>query len=355
MKITSPEWPIEYCTNCNADLFHQRGFDPSRGYWICKGCGQLLTNPDDPRFDSPSGIYWFCDKCNDFLNLQPGFSEACESWTCTKCGFENRMGSDTVFSSDWDWNRAKEDPAYWLSQKDRSKLEQYPVLDMIDDEHRVYLVGELSPSQELTGNLFVRKDLKEYNAEVFRYLQNHPQEGIPQIHELFVSDRFLTVIEDYIEGETLQELLEEQLFSENEAIEIMHRIGRIVAGLHHSEPPIIHRDIKPANIIRRPDGEIFLLDINAAKWYRPDESQDTKLLGTQGFAAPEQYGFSASSPQTDIYALGVLLNVMLTGELPNRQMAEGISGAVVAKCTQMAPEERYRDVEELLEALRSKK
>ncbi len=75
------------------------------------------------------------------------------------------------------------------------------------------------------------------------------------------------------------------------------------------------------------------------------------MLGTTGFAAPEQYGLSQSDVRTDIYALGVLINVMLTGEHPSRRLAEGRMGRVVQRCTQVNPEKRYKDVLHLMEAI----
>ena len=89
------------------------------------------------------------------------------------------------------------------------------------------------------------------------------------------------------------------------------------------------------------------MDFNAAKYYSSSSTEDTVLLGTQGYAAPEQYGFGASSPQTDIYSLGVLMKEM--------QASTGSSSSnlspIIEKCTQINPSERYKDIRELKEAL----
>ena len=110
------------------------------------------------------------------------------------------------------------------------------------------------------------------------------------------------------------------------------------------DPPIIHRDIKASNIIISQEGTVTLLDMDAAKWYRDQSDRDTKLIGTYGYAAPEQYGFGASDERTDIYSIGVLLNVTLTGCLPSQKMAEGRIGAVIEKCVKLDPKERYASV-----------
>ena len=90
-----------YCTNCGADLETQDGFDPDTGYWICRECGQRLTDPDvhntSDRFE---GVSWFCDRCGAFLNKQPGFSDNYGSWTCTECGCYNRISEDEIDDSE---------------------------------------------------------------------------------------------------------------------------------------------------------------------------------------------------------------------------------------------------------------
>ena len=78
---------------------------------------------------------------------------------------------------------------------------------------------------------------------------------------------------------------------------------------------------------------------------------DTQVLGTTGFAAPEQYGLSQSDARTDIYSLGVLMNVMLTGQHPSKRLAEGRMGRIIEHCTRVNPAKRYRDVLRLMEEL----
>ena len=114
----------------------------------------------------------------------------------------------------------------------------------------------------------------------------------------------------------------------------------------------IHRDITPSNVMLGNNDEVFLLDVNVAKKYVPDQLEDTKLLGTLYYAAPEQVGFGhgASTPKTDIYALGVLLNVLITGKLPKEEKAKGEVWVIVDRCIKLDPEERYSD-EELLSVL----
>ena len=114
------------------------------------------------------------------------------------------------------------------------------------------------------------------------------------------------------------------------------------------KPPIIHRDIKPSNIIITGYNRAVLLDFNAAKSFSSSEDTDTVLLGTSGYAAPEQYGFGASSPQTDIYALGVVLKECLAAsENPPDRLLK-----LAERCTRLEPEDRFSSVEELASEIR---
>lgn len=99
-------------------------------------------------------------------------------------------------------------------------------------------------------------------------------------------------------------------------------------------------------------GEVVLLDMNVAKWYNSEENEDTRLLGTRNYAAPEQagYGLKASSDKTDIYAVGILLNVMLTGKFPKEKPAQGKLWNVIERCISLDANSRYR-ADELIERL----
>ena len=110
---------------------------------------------------------------------------------------------------------------------------------------------------------------------------------------------------------------------------------------------IVHRDIKPENIIITDNATVKLIDFNASRVYKNECTADTVVLGTIGYASPEQFGITQSDARTDIFALGVLLNVMLTGVHPSEQLAKGRAGKIVLKCTQIDPNKRYQSVEEL--------
>ncbi|MBQ4094457.1 MAG: protein kinase, partial [Oscillospiraceae bacterium] len=154
----------------------------------------------------------------------------------------------------------------------------------------------------------------------------------------------------YIAGITVAERLAQHgRISKDEAIDIAVQLCGTLAALHGRTPAIIHRDIKPANVMLTENGAV-LLDFDAAKLHS-GEAADTVLLGTAGFAAPEQYGFTASTAQTDLYAVGVLLNTMLLGVLPTQHIPDGPVGRVIRRCLKMEPRSRWRDADELKAAL----
>lgn len=234
-------------------------------------------------------------------------------------------------------------------------LSTYQDITPLCEEGHVVLVRN-----EKDGKLYVKKQLHCYNLDVYLHLQKNPIHNTPIVYGIYQeetsseeSDRSLIIIEEYLAGSTLEELLVENgCFSEEETIDIAMQLCKILMELHKSEPAIIHRDIKPSNLMISPEKMVYLLDFNAAKPASVSLGRDTTLLGTAGYAAPEQYGFSASSPQTDIYAVGVLINTLLIGKLPSEQIADGKLKRVILHCLELNPKDRYHDVRELYYALK---
>jgi len=186
------------------------------------------------------------------------------------------------------------------------------------------------------------------NGEVYQKLLGCSCPNLPLVMEAAEQDGENLVIEEFIEGDNLGFLLEGALFTPRETRGIVKQLCQALWVLHSMAA--VHRDIKPENVILRgPDA--VLIDFDAARLHKPGAEMDTQVLGTTGFAAPEQYGLSQSDTRTDIYSLGVLINVMLTGEHPSKRLAEGHMGRVVQHCTQVNPRKRYKDVLHLMEAV----
>ena len=116
---------------------------------------------------------------------------------------------------------------------------------------------------------------------------------------------------------------------------------------------IVHRDISPKNVLISTDGVVKLLDFDIARKQKCNQNSDTTILGTVGFASPEQYGFLQTNATADIYALGVLMNVMLEGTLPNVHLTVRKPFCdVIKKCTEIDPQNRYQNAGELRAALK---
>lgn len=186
------------------------------------------------------------------------------------------------------------------------------------------------------------------NAEVYRRLLHCTCRNLPAVYEVASQGEENLVLEEYIQGDNLGDLLQGALFTVEETRSVVDQVCRALWVLH--DLAAVHRDVKPENIILR-GSEAVLIDFDAARLYKPEETADTQILGTTGFAAPEQYGLSQTDQRTDIFAVGVLINVMLTGKHPSKKLAEGRMGRIVTRCTQVNPKKRYQSVLQLMEAL----
>lgn len=186
------------------------------------------------------------------------------------------------------------------------------------------------------------------SGEVYRRLLPVLCPHLPQIMEAAEQDGQTAVLEEYVQGDTLAELLMGARLTEREARQVTMQLCQALHVLHSMGA--VHRDVKPENVILR-GSDAVLIDFDAARIYKVASESDTQVLGTTGFAAPEQYGIFQSDERADIFSLGVLLNIMLTGKHPSRKMAAGKMGRIVRKCTMTAPEQRYQSTRALMEVL----
>jgi len=168
-----------------------------------------------------------------------------------------------------------------------------------------------------------------FNREVqFLSALQHP--GLPAFHTHFADVQRWYMVMDFIEGETLAHHLEQRsgaagahgrgqlspVLEVKEVLEIGIALCEVLDYLHRQQPPIIYRDLKPTNLMRRPDGRLVLIDFGIARRFRPGQARDTIPFGSPGYAAPEQYGRGQTTPQADLYSLGVLLHHLLSGDDP---------------------------------------
>lgn len=229
---------------------------------------------------------------------------------------------------------------------DECKLFFYEEITLLREGKPFWLVRH-----KQTGKYYVKKILPAAHREVYEALRQITSQNLPRIYECIPSENELIVIEEFINGDTLKDLVQQQGIAPWQATGIMIELCNVLFILHTMSPPIIHRDIKPENIMLSNDGIVKLMDFNIARTYSKDRSQDTECMGTVGYASPEHFGFRQTDARSDIYSCGVLLNYLLTGQMPADRLAEGPLQAIVQKCTEMNPIHRYQNVFELRHAL----
>lgn len=188
---------------------------------------------------------------------------------------------------------------------------------------------------------------------------DHPT--LPRIVDIIDDNQNVYVVMDYIEGESLNKVLDAYGAQPQEAvIEWAKQLGDVLDYLHTQNPPVIYRDMKPANIMLKPDGTVRLIDFGIAREYKEGKDGDTEAIGTRGYAAPEQFGGKGQTDaRTDIYSLGVTLYHLVTGKNPaeppyeiypirhwNPSLSSGFEW-LIQKCTQLNPCDRYQSCAEV--------
>ena len=230
-----------------------------------------------------------------------------------------------------------------MTLEEESRLSFYRELTVLDEKKNIVLVQDIRNSE-----LCVKKTLDIYSRDVYEQLASVRIEGVPAVKECVADDGKLIVVEEYVQGRSLKQVLDEQgLLNEEQAYDIAVQLADILVRLHQLEPAIVHRDIKPSNIIIEKNGHVNLIDFNAARHVNADKNEDTRMLGTVYFAAPEQFGFGQSDERTDIYGLGATINYIMTGDKPGAGIAECRFSDILKKCLMVDAKDRYQSAAEL--------
>ncbi|HXZ05106.1 MAG TPA: serine/threonine-protein kinase [Ktedonobacteraceae bacterium] len=184
---------------------------------------------------------------------------------------------------------------------------------------------------------------------------NHP--NLPAFTDFFTEGARHFLVMEYIDGSTLEDLLDRNKgpFSEPRVLGWARQLCDVLEYLHNQQPPVIFRDMKPGNIMLTHSGRIKLIDFGIARLFRHSGSQDTQLLGTPGFAPPEQYGSAQTDERSDIYSLAMTLFQLLTCSISETGFGltnvhsnfPHISPPVaraLEKATSLRPEDRYQSI-----------
>lgn len=202
------------------------------------------------------------------------------------------------------------------------------------------------------GTNYVCKKVLPSELELYEKLMATNCQQIAKVYGFDFIIEGLWVVQEYVPGVTLERYLQmhgklDELttcaiaYDICEALETLHGIG------------VIHRDLTPKNLIITEDGALKVIDFGISRIEKEGSTTDTELLGTAGFAAPEQYGFSQTSPRSDIYSLGVLINYMRTLHFPKEELEKGALSSVIEKCIMMDEKDRYQNATEVKEELLS--
>ncbi|MBC2118978.1 serine/threonine-protein kinase [Listeria marthii] len=227
--------------------------------------------------------------------------------------------------------------------------EQYKELDNLNNkENPAVLTRNTS-----TGELFVRKIIPISFAPVIEQLKNLSSKYLPKIEVMIPSGNQLIVYEEYINGKNLADLMKTTTtFDADEVTRLMLMLSDALTELHANA--IIHRDIKPSNIMISSDGVLKLIDFDASRVFEVGKNQDTVNLGTIGYAAPEQYGYSQTDARSDIYSIGVLMLELLLGKntLPDKEQATSLE-KIAMQASAFDPEQRYQSIQDFRTAVKN--
>lgn len=202
-----------------------------------------------------------------------------------------------------------------------------------------------------TGRIAVKKYVDFRALTVYGMISHIQSPHLAKIYEWEGDGAKGIVVEEYIGGVTLEEYIGEKgKISEEEACGIIHELLEALLDVHRSG--IIHRDITPANLMISGDSVLKLIDFGIARQKKAEKRKDTAILGTVGYAAPEQFGFQQTDDRTDIYAVGVLWNKLLTGKMPDEMIySKKPYGDMIQKCIEMDAQKRYQSAGEMKKEL----
>ncbi len=192
----------------------------------------------------------------------------------------------------------------------------------------------------------------------------HPH--LPRIYDYFEEDSRWYLVMDFVIGETLETRLEHAPGGNlplEDVLDIGIKLATVLGYLHTRQPPIIFRDLKPANVMLTPEGDLYLIDFGIARLFKPGQAKDTVLLGSPGYAAPEQYGKAQTTASADIYSLGATLHQLLSGRDPTQnpfqfppldlgsQPAGAALAALVRRMAEMTKDQRPASMQEVKQEL----
>lgn len=187
-----------------------------------------------------------------------------------------------------------------------------------------------------TGELVVKKEMEKKSFSVYSLLKSIRNKNLIKVLECFSDEDKTIAIEEYVNGKRLDDYFQEKKATLEQVIDVGIALCEGLSPMHKLN--IVHRDIQPKNIIITNEGNLKIIDFDISRKENENATHDTTLLGTVGYAAPEQYGFAQTTNRSDIYSIGAVL----------KELSSFIElDKIIAKCMEMDPTNRYEKVEQL--------
>lgn len=189
--------------------------------------------------------------------------------------------------------------------------------------------------------------LKKYHfkgiEQTYDCIMNMNSPYLPKIMDVWDEDGYVCVLEEYIPGKNLREVIEEGNIPKAKVKKYMLMICEALRSLHDNDPKLVHRDVKPENIIVNKDDVIKLIDFDITRVYKPDNEYDTVLMGTRGYTSPEQFGYRQTDERSDIYSAGIVLKELVDAS-PDKGAHSGLADKIINKATMFDPDKRYASI-----------
>ena len=220
--------------------------------------------------------------------------------------------------------------------------EKYDIMDALSESDKCVVFKACAKSN---GEQVVIRIIYNATAEVLKPLPRICSPYVVQVLDVIQDESDVVVIEKFIKGITLRQYLDDGgTLTVTEIHSIFIQLCQALSAIHREG--MIHRDIKPSNIMIH-NKSVVLIDFDVARQHDPQKSADTVYMGTKGYAAPEQYGFSQTDRRSDIYSLGVVMQ-----ELLGEHFRTVAYKNIIDKCTQFDPKNRYQTADEVLSDLK---